>query len=98
MTLQSSFLGTILCWQAVNLASLLRRPQAQQNTREFVRGSTVSMPFTPGTRPPYHVSVPAQSNRPAHSIAALRQVTKCPAQHAPALQTLQLRYVPLHSC
>ncbi len=34
--------------QATNSASLLRRPHARQNTREFVRGSTVSMPFTPG--------------------------------------------------
>ncbi|KAL3159262.1 hypothetical protein ABBQ32_011226 [Trebouxia sp. C0010 RCD-2024] len=34
--------------QAVNSASLLRRPQARQNTREFVRGSTGSMPFAPG--------------------------------------------------
>ncbi|KAL0030068.1 hypothetical protein WJX79_004816 [Trebouxia sp. C0005] len=34
--------------EATNSASLLRRPRARQNTREFVRGSTVSMPFTPG--------------------------------------------------
>eukprot|EP00891_Asterochloris_glomerata_P006739 jgi/Astpho2/6739/Aster-x1397 len=33
---------------STNSASLRRRPHAIQGSREFVRGSLVSMPFTPG--------------------------------------------------
>lgn len=100
----------IACWQAVNSASLLRRPQARQNTREFVRGSTVSMPFAPGTCPSLDanaldsVQMPCAprncsfvpSTCPANQAHAFH-ANACHAEHVLAIQTIQLCVAHLHS-